>query len=476
MSTPTILTYPSRQPFPRTQVVSLEGISFVDILPRTERLCTLETRPFSQAKKQLDSYLGAYEGNLRRIGEGTALGIKGSYGSGKTHLVRYLMQAARLSGQNPVQVYIKVESNDDLWAVYRRIIMQIDYETMWEVNTKWLSKLAQNEARKAKITQPVIEILEQNPEAVDRYLNATLLSPEVIQENLRQAVLDITYSQDFFQAISYLRDPSLGREAYRWLQGEQLSSHTLRKLGIQDSLNHKEDVDAALRLLVTLFSYARRPLLLYIDQINSLVQDTDRDVTFNHVEKLKSLAEVSVREQGFLCLAGTPDAWEKFPKDFFARLRLLELSPRLSVDEALNLIKIYLTSSATSDQFKPYAGAEEEIYPYTEAAVREMVRLTHGNIRALLHLAYHTFELALPDIMPSGCKALITPQEVQRVFSSLQQEFSSEMIFSQDGQPKSAHKTLLPPLEAFELQPFLANLWRRFKKTFLLESSVDTLK
>ena len=225
MTTQTFPVYPSAQPFPKRLVISLEGQTEVDILPSSEKLCTFELNPFLVAKQQVDEYLERYSPTTQ--GMGTVLGIKGSHGSGKTHLVYYLMEASRQSNHimpsahKPVQVYVKCESND-LWTVYRHIIAQIDYETLQRVNEKWLEKIGFAYASKAQLTSSSsVHALFGNSDVGNKYfLNVGLLFPEVIEQTLREAVLDMTYSQDFFQAISYLRNPSLGREAYRWLRGD----------------------------------------------------------------------------------------------------------------------------------------------------------------------------------------------------------------------------------------------------------------
>ncbi len=144
-----------------------------------------------------------------------------------------------------------------------------------------------------------------------------------------------------------------------------------------------------------LFARAHQPLLLYIDKIENLLLDTSAEVRSANIGALQSLAEIFSRENCFLCLSGVTDAWNILPEDFFARVSCIEISS-LFLDEALNLMK---TNLAPSDEFSPYT-SEEDIYPYTEASVREMVRLSHGNIRQILHLAYETFKEAALNQAP----------------------------------------------------------------------------
>lgn len=92
-----------------------------------------------------------------------------------------------------------------------------------------------------------------------------------------------------------------------------------------------------------------------------------------------------------MCLSGLTEAWNTIPENFFSRIVSIEI-PKLSIDESLNLMTTYLSSS---DEFNPYK-SEKDIYPYTKASVSEILRLSDGNIRQFLNLAYEAFEEAAP--------------------------------------------------------------------------------
>ena len=150
--------YPSQNPFPQQVFVNLDGISNLDALTNKE-LKTLERESFQKAKKQLNSYL------TKELKVGKVIGITGDYGSGKTHLISYLMKQGWEYNQNIQQIYVKAESSDFL-SLYRRIMAQIDYQTLQEIHTIWLAKIFQKEALKYEITKDTVTILNKNPTLV----------------------------------------------------------------------------------------------------------------------------------------------------------------------------------------------------------------------------------------------------------------------------------------------------------------------
>ena len=126
------------------------------------------------------------------------------------------------------------------------------------------------------------------------------------------------------------------------------------------------------------------------------------------------------RERGFLCLAGVTQAWDSLPDDFNDRLETPPVTlPSLRLSDTLNLLKVYLSDT---EKFTPYQQTEAEIYPYTESAAREMVRIANGNMRRILRLAYRSFEEAAP------ARRVIHADLVQRVSQRVDIFFDEESI------------------------------------------------
>jgi hypothetical protein len=398
MSTSPSRSYPTRQPFPDNVVVSLEGETQLDSAT-IQGLRTLEMRAFQTTRAMLENYLNRYPIS------GAALGVQGAYGSGKTHLLTYLLKIALGGEVAKHAVYVKAEGSDFL-RLYKRIIDDLEFKTLLEAKTLWLSHLAQKEAKEAEVSEAAVPVLKQNPETVYNFLNRGMLSSERIEGAYQEKVREVAKLDDFLHALSYLQDPLLGVEAFRWFRGEAPDINTLKKLGVRETIDTPEKALLALRFLVTLFYQAELPLLLFIDQIERLVLDVSSQAHEANLGNLHSLLEVFKRECGFICLAGVTEAWNSLPADLFDRLDTPPVTLHsLRLDDTLNLLKVYLSQEGKFSLYK----SEEEIFPYTESAAREMLRISNGNIRRILRLGYRTFEEAVPD------QLLISDDLVERV-------------------------------------------------------------
>ena len=85
------LSHRRRSPFPKQLAVSLEGRTDPETLSG-KKLGTLELPSFLRARQELEFYLSDYMPD--KSGTGTTLGVKGAFGSGKTHLCEQMMSLA----------------------------------------------------------------------------------------------------------------------------------------------------------------------------------------------------------------------------------------------------------------------------------------------------------------------------------------------------------------------------------------------
>ncbi len=401
MTAPTAPTpnYPSKQPFPSRTAVRIGQEQQQDVFQSAGKLVTYQTAPFGLADGALQAYFRQYSGET--IGDGMTLGIYGPYGSGKTHLVRWLQQDAMAlwqefrksspqAAQEAQQIYAKVDTNDFL-DMYRTIVRQIDSRKLQDINAKLLSKLAQKEVAKSETTKDLVAKLQRQPQQVFELLRNTLISESDIQRPQMQWVRKITGGEDFLHFAAWLADPALGDSAVAWLQGEELSENTLSRMGIKASIDTSGRALAGLAFLISVFAEVRCPLLLYIDQVERLLPTKLPKVRGDNAPVIQSLAEWVQEKQAFLCVAG---ATTEASPDFPGRFSVMAGMPSLDANGAANLLKAYL--DATGSTFVPYE-SEADVYPYTFPAVEEMVHLVGGGMRGILRLAFLSYEIASPN-------------------------------------------------------------------------------
>jgi hypothetical protein len=446
----TSAAYPSRQPFPRS--TALRGETGDELVSSAlEPIVTLELVPFERALRELRAYCADYARPDPE--EGLALGIEGPHGSGKTHLIRYLRAQAAKLRPDALQLYVKLNGPDPL-EMYRGIMASVSPSVLQDVNTSFLVELAKQEARNLtgavddaahreppgegagesaiatraemkagadELAEQFVATLSDNPLAVYQYLDKALLSRSKVEREQSDWVVHITKADDFFHAVSYLQDPVLGSEAYKWFRGEPLSETTLARLGVNSAIDTSERARAALFFIAAILGRARRPLLVFIDQLERLMPAGDAATCTANVAMLHSLAEWFQDHQAFLCIAGSTEAWQLTPPDFRGRFRRVFRMPQLDARETLDLVKLYLSPA---EDFSPFQ-SEADVYPFTVEAIEETVHIASGNVRSMLRLAYQAFADASPE------RRMIGREEIKHAFSSFDEYFDRATILAQ---------------------------------------------
>ncbi|HEV2800391.1 MAG TPA: hypothetical protein VGW12_07840 [Pyrinomonadaceae bacterium] len=397
----------AKNPFPNKSVVSVAGAS-------EQKLRTLPTLEFIKSAELACRYITE--------GIGQVITISGSHGSGKTHLVYYMMEAVhdysskRNNATRYVQIYAKTESADFI-ALYRQIVSQIGYSLLREVNSRFLGFIAteelhkQNEDKEMLLTlisedrkEDVQSIFEESklqteehfdadPETVYTYLDSLVLQPEAILDR-RAAELNSIAGENFKKAFFYLDSIDLGKTAYKWFVMDDMTETELRQIGVSGPLNTADEARSALRLLVTLFRYSKIRLLMYIDQVERLLFGTDSKISEVNAGYLHSLAEFFPREKAFLALAGSDEGWNLLRKDFWGRIGPTGIVlQQISIKESRELINVYVSNRTNDTTYTDSI----QIAPFTLDAVDEILKLRGGNRRRFLQTCHDAYQKYLDD-------------------------------------------------------------------------------
>jgi hypothetical protein len=220
-----------------------------------------------------------------RTSDGAAVGIRGEFGSGKTHLIWQLMShavavcalkesdEAEKSGApaiQPVQVYAKAVSSDFM-EVYRSLLGYLGARQMTRAHIGVLNTAARQLASKQDgIGAATADVLNEHPERIIHLLRDTLLSESEVVATASSALQgEKSRYADFFSAFTFLNDPRLQDAAFKWFSGESLDAQTRDRLGVSGPIT-EANVVVALQFLSLMFAFAGIPLLVYIDQIERL--------------------------------------------------------------------------------------------------------------------------------------------------------------------------------------------------------------
>ena len=298
---------------------------------------------------------------VARTGRPIHVVVVGPYGSGKTHLLRYLTSYINSHVREGFAAYVP-HPGPDFISIYRHFVGSLGYERL------------------------------------------KALSYSLEKDELRKAIV----YQDFVTALVKLNDPHRTLEAWRWLTANRLTLEERKMLRVATSIERSEDaLNAFSALLKFLRKVGFKLICLLIDEfeeISSLVQ-LQKKKLFND---LRHLIDLNVANFS-LIVACSPQGWNTIYEENAALVRrfssnLVFLRP-LNEQECVKLISSYLDSyrihRKAFQSFLSENGYEgiSRTYPFTIDAISEIYALSKGNVGEVLKYSGIAIEMGAME----GC-------------------------------------------------------------------------
>jgi hypothetical protein len=333
-------------PFPDYPVIRLH-----DKAERIQEL-TIPTEAIKRSRQLANRYVEQWnikKSNPDQKVEPLIVGVKGDYGTGKTHL---LLDAA-------AQVQIGLFSNypdipilrisgleaDPIKWFKEAIGPELRHPFMQSIIVRLYAKAGQIVASEAVLTQAAGEKLKQEPWAIYALIRENLLSITSVdgefETRLKYICPDV--SEEVRNALAGLAKAETADISTRWLIGEDLNIEDLDKLHISKNKITDSDASGILVALATIHSYLDYPFAILIDELEHLTQYDRAHESKQNITWLKRLLEGLATSQIFILIAGHWSAWEAQSDylDRFSQLKPIELV-RLNGKDVLNVIKAYV--------------------------------------------------------------------------------------------------------------------------------------
>ncbi|MEO3788727.1 hypothetical protein ABGB14_00850 [Nonomuraea sp. B10E15] len=368
--------YPARNPFPARGTSSAEETSLPGFLSDWARTTPTALLPgVRDVVRQARAYLAAFDG------DGGLSCLYGAHGIGKTHAARSMMAVVNEESPDAVQLYLRFQ-DDDFVAAYRRMVSQLPLSLLAELSLSYLDTLADDLSGRA-VGPAAGEPRQPGPFGPD-----PVESGEVLEEQAKEIAAVAGDWPQFQRALSYLTRPGFAEDAYDWLCGRPISPESSRALGVSAQIDDPLTCRYGLQLLTRLVTRGGRPFVMVLDQCEKFLLD-DGDPVPGNIGILHGLVEAVPRARGMLVLVASGAGWECLPQDLRQRLgagacHMLPLTP----GEATLVLATYINAARQSDG--------DDIWPFTEAGVLELLRHSGGNLRLLLQLAWAGFDAAAP--------------------------------------------------------------------------------
>ncbi|MEV5891850.1 nSTAND1 domain-containing NTPase [Nonomuraea fuscirosea] len=294
--------------------------------------------------------------------------LHGEHGTGKTHTIRYA-----LGGETgALRLYAKAQDGD-FRALYQRLMSQVGRDRLRELSRGFQAVLAGEEAG---LRRP------PDPGRAELLFTELLVEPGAVLEAQADELGRVTDDgQEFQRALTSLLEPAMEEAAFAWLAGREITPTDAARLGVSGPMTDPNQCRHGLQLLTALCARVGRPVIIVVDQCERLVLGRPSNLGVLH-----SLVERVPQEGGMLLLSGSGSVWAALPDDLRQRFGANQLATGvLSPEQALALLGAYL---------ERISGPSGGVAPFTEEGLRALLRLSGGNVRAFLQLAWRAFRLA----------------------------------------------------------------------------------
>lgn len=301
------------------------------------RRATVPTAPIAAVDECVEAYTKSWSSDSDPVP--LIIQVKGDYGSGKTHLVRYagavLEEDLREVGVGVRTVAVattEVHCMDWYRSVLGPALRGIDPEDLVH---RIVAKAAIRVADQAKLTKDYGEKLAQDHMAVFGMLQKDRLSytdvHQVFRGMLEEICGDAPEGKPVRLALEALAWQESSAAALTWLTGASLNRSESERLRIPEKLGTEDEATEVLAALAAVCEFLRLPLMLIVDEFEHLarfdVAESRQNATW-----LKRLFERLEDHRTVLFLAGHWSAWEQ-QEDFGDRfskvpeIGLLKLGP-----------------------------------------------------------------------------------------------------------------------------------------------------
>jgi len=334
---------------------------------------------------------------------GLVIGIRGKFGTGKTHLLLQLIRhietrVAELSskGHSPLiakSVYAKVNRIDAVSFYSNEIVGKFTDDDLKNLVARHLEQLLGKKVSgtgadslgQAAYEQVSARALD-DPQYILNLLQANLLPVAGLAQDLRERLRTTApgFSLDFCRAYSNVINPSLSVNACRWIRGQELSEVEAGQLSLtQRKISDPVQAEMAFEYLLLAYRQAQIAVFLCLDEIERVVltgSDEERDLALS---RLKNVIEVVSGTGNGVVIGGVEDAWDamSYRRDVMGRLpstAVVEIA--LQPGEASALLEAYCSHEglALNKVFEP-------------GVVQALVEAGEFNARRILTLAHEAF-------------------------------------------------------------------------------------
>ncbi|MBB6471044.1 hypothetical protein [Sphaerisporangium rubeum] len=354
----------------------------------------METATVAQARRQVENYLDraasrTLEGT-RTAGGGVCLPFTGGLGAGKTHLLRTVLDdleaviprdgsGDRLGPHFAPKLFSAAGPSGRFFTLYKETLMNgLDLPGFTRVLGRYYAEATADLLTRMGAPGPQVRSVREMKIRADQVVTRFRLSDHDIRAIMSKNLLAVTDQEALasqFALLNFgemLRSEGRAAAVWEWLSGDHLDQD-LKEEGITEPIDSDVKAFGAFTMLAFLYGRAGEPFVFVMDEIERMLQESDRSPAWN-VELLQGferLVNVLIESGGLTIFTVLPDNLERFSGGFHDRVRVLPVEP-FDVPETRRLIDKYVSPGSP--------------VRFSEKAVSEITTSAEGNPRFMLNV------------------------------------------------------------------------------------------
>lgn len=371
----------------------------------------------------------------------SGLVILGTYGGGKTHVLRYVRDKINhelkdIQSGGAIAVYVE-KPQTGVPHIYSEFMKGIEVDFYTHLLWKVVSSSIKKDVKENKIT---LKQLQPQRPSIEKWMPAEedLSVSDVFRdlESLREHISDRNvgkrevehlfrdYLLPYFSDRDILRcsvklliedDLHLLDESWKFICGSKVSKDTQKTLDLSKPVLSVRDINKSIfrSIIDVCKACGYKAVFLMLDEVEAIAS-LGPQTRFSLLDELRSFLD-SIPSNFGIILACIPRDWQQIVSALPAlkdRIKHVMELGYMGPEEASELVKAYLVNARTTDE------VPNPLYPFTREAISEICRLKGGVVRHIVESYYVVLEEGIkqefPQITRNFVLQFIKPAEVTR--------------------------------------------------------------
>lgn len=299
----------------------------------------------------------------------------GSYGSGKTHTLKYVRCLTNqyepgTDGIHPLAIYL-AQPGEKIIDFYKQFMSEIGFEFIKILSRNYIAKIVTQQSKNDD-TKPQIK-LNDGWEQIE---SGKVLLSDIINIALKDLTIKFGYP-DYAKAFLDLAFESQSTGAWEWISGEGLDYLKRQNLGVIRNIDERSAIKAFGCIKSILNDLGYSPIVLMVDEFESIgvLNAQARQKALNNMRRI-----IDNNANGLtMIFACTPDAWAMIASEYHAfgdrisTIEILKPFDRVGIEV---LIKAYIA--------EVNHGSVE--IPFSQETIERILTDSGGNVRKIVML------------------------------------------------------------------------------------------